>query len=217
MPGLSKKETAKLLTHVERQGVVTTPVKNGVMLRLPNGESTVVHFSVSDHRGPAKLRAQLKRAGVDWPTDKTPRKMTPATIEKANRVMDRMAHPTIIRTHDFLIAASIDDWKPSNITVANYLYSLGYQGVGNTTSKRFVLPDPIVETKPVEEAPIVAIHPERLDLPPVPVQQEVIREFLDSHDSWTVDLDILPDTMTLHDAKLFIKAMGLSFELRVWK
>ena len=92
MPGLSRKETERLLDYIEPQGVKISPVKNGVMLRLPDGGTQVVHFSVSDHRGPQKLRARLKRAGVSWPTDAIKEENRPRPTIKtreAGRTRDR--------------------------------------------------------------------------------------------------------------------------------
>jgi hypothetical protein len=225
MPGLSKKETARLLTHIEAQGVVTTPVKNGVMLRLPNGESTTVHFSVSDHRGPLNMRAFLKRNGIDWPTDKHDVKVSKATKERGDIVLEKMGNPSTIRAHDFHIAAGLIDWKVSNTTVANYLYSKGYEGVGNTVQRRFVIPDPFVVEAPKlksdevspQSHPIVSIV--KTPLPEILTKESTleVREFLDTHDSWVVNMDILPDTLTVRDMKLVLAALGVSFEVRVWK
>jgi hypothetical protein len=223
MPGLSKKETAKLLTHVEAQGVQVTNVKNGFMLRLPNGESTTVHLSVSDHRGPLNLRAFLKRNGIDWPTDRSKDiKLLKSTIAKGEKVLERMGYPNTVRMHDFGIAASIDDWIPSNGTIANFLVFKGYEPVGNTVQRRYIMPAEIVtELKSdeisVQAKPIVSIVKD--PLPHILEKESTVevREFLDTHESWTVNMEILPDTLTVKDMKLMFAAMGISFEVRVWK
>lgn len=214
MPGLSKKETAKLLAHIEPQGVVVTNVKNGYLLRLPNGETTTVHLTESDHRGPLNLRATLRRAGVDWPTDKhTNVKLQKTTLERGEKVLSRMGYPTSLRSHDFITAAAIDDWKMNNTTVARFLTYRGYEAVGNTTSRRWVLPDEIVE------------YVEPVPQPPIPIVADVVipettvehREFLDTHDSWVADPDILPETLTIKDMQLMFASLGLKYEIRVWK
>jgi hypothetical protein len=223
MPGLSKKETARLLTHVEAQGVTITNVKNGVMLRLPNGESTTVHFSGSDHRGPLNLRAFLKRNGIDWPTDKqSDIKMLPVTIAKGEQVLEKMGNPRTIRMHDFSTAASLIDWNVPNSTIGRFLIYKGYEPVGNTVQRRYVMPDEIVtELKMNEYSPepkaIVSIVKEPL---PEVLNKETtleMREFLDTHNSWTVNLEVLPDTLTIKDMKLMFAAVGIEFEVRVWK
>lgn len=66
---LSRKEIGVLLDHVRDEGVRLKDTKKGIMLLLPNGTSTVLHFTNSDHRGTLNLRATLKRAGVSWPWD----------------------------------------------------------------------------------------------------------------------------------------------------
>jgi hypothetical protein len=221
MPGLSKKETARLLTHVENQGVVVTPVKNGYMLRLPNGESTTVHLSVSDHRGPLNMRAFLKRNGIDWPNDRKDVKISKVTAERGSTVLEKMGNPRTLRAHDFIIAAQLIDWKVAGETVKNFLHSQGYEAVGNTVQRRFILPDEIVPEEKVVEVvppkPIVSIVKE--PIPTILEKESTIelREFLDTHDSWTVNMDIFPDTLTFKDMKLVLAAMGVSFELRVWK
>jgi hypothetical protein len=212
MPGLSKKESAKLLVHVEAQGVNVTPVKNGVLLRLPNGESTTVHFSGSDHRGPLNLRAFLKRNGIDWPTDHNDVKPTKLTLERGEKVLERMGYPNALRMHDFKTAAMLDDWHVTSTTISRFLYYRGYEGVGNTVNRRFVMPSEIIEV-PKEINPVVTIN-ETVPLVETTVQH---REFLDTHDSWTVDMDILPDSLSVKDMKLMLAAMGIEYEVRVWK
>ena len=223
MPGLSKKETARLLTHVEAQGVAVTTVKNGYMLRLPNGESTTVHLSVSDHRGPLNLRAFLKRNGIDWPTDKqSDIKMLKSTIAKGEEVLEKMGNPRTVRMHDFATAASLIEWNVPNMTISRFLVYKGYEPVGNTVQRRYIMPEPIVtELKPPVVSPepkaIVSIVKQPLDSVLTKETTLEVREFLDTHDSWTVNLDILPDTLSVRDMKLMFAAIGVEFEVRVWK
>lgn len=211
MPGLSKKETAKLLAHIEPQGVIITPVKNGFLLRLPNGESTTIHLTGSDHRGPLNLRATLRRAGVSWPTDKATKKMYKTTTEKGKDVLRKVGNPRSIRVHDFVVAATLIDWKPTRDTVVNFLLSEGYIGVGATVNRRYVIPDEIIVE---DKKPVMVVPMEPIDERPVTLE---IREFIDTHDSHVIDLDVMPDTMSVKDVKLMLAAMGFQFEIRYWK
>jgi hypothetical protein len=230
MAGLSKKESARLITYVESQGVKVSSVKSGYMLKFPNGESTTMHLTGSDNRGPLNLRAVLKRNGIDWPTDNQDIKLNHATLRKGSEVLEKMGNPNTIRMHDFRIAATLVEWNVPNATIRRFLTYMGYEATGNTVARRYILKDSI-EGKEYAEAveianmrmeaqtysPVVSITPEPL---PALLTKETtveVREFLDTHDSWTVNMDILPDTITLGDMKLMFAAMGISFEVRVWK
>ena len=213
MPGLSKKETEKLLTHVEAQGVKVTPVKNGFMLRLPNGESTTVHLSVSDHRGPANMRAFLKRNGIDWPTDKVKnQKLSKGSLDKGDALILALDFPAAITNKHLRHTASDMGWNPTADVLGRYMRIAGYEAIGRTAGIIWKKPMPIIEEVKKE---VVTVE-----------KQEVVtdtgnvylsREFLDTHDSWTVDLAMMPQNVTLSDMQMMFKATGLSFEIRVWR
>lgn len=74
MPGLSRKDTRRVLAAAERQGACLVARKDGVVVRFPDGTSTIVHWTDSDHRSAANMRARFRRSGLAWPFDKTPRK-----------------------------------------------------------------------------------------------------------------------------------------------
>lgn len=157
MPGLSMKETRRLIEHIEPQGVRATKTKNGLLLRLPNGDSTVVHYSVSDHRGPAKLRATLKRAGVTWPTDPgqhtqkaKPGKLTQERGEKALKALGDVPQLT---TREMALAMGLDP-KKNGAQVRRYLYWAGWQPVGNTLTARWLRPLPDDTTDPFPTAEV---------------------------------------------------------------
>lgn len=223
MPGLSKKETARLLDYIEPQGVDITPVKNGYLLRLPNGETTTVHLSVSDHRGPANLRSTLKRAGVKWPTDAVKGEivLTPNTVKYGEKLLKSFDHADSIKQTDLKQRAEEIGWSVAQVTIRRFMISRGYQGIGGPRNYKWQKIKPLItERKELEEEPITAeVIPLNHDQPnPLDrVIRETPREFLDSHDSWTVDLDILPDTLTIKDVAMMYKATGLNFEIRVWK
>lgn len=230
MAGLSKKESARLISYVESQGVKVSSVKSGYMLKFPNGESTTMHLTGSDNRGPLNLRAVLKRNGIEWPTDNQDIKLNPLTVQRGSEVLEKMGFPNTIRMRDFRTAATLIEWNVPNSTIGRFLRSMGYVATGNTQAQRYILAETIeskeyaeaveianMDLKPEPYQPIVSITPEPL---PALLTKETtleVREFLDTHDSWTVNMDILPDTITLGDMKLMFAAMGISFEVRVWK
>ncbi len=219
MPGLSKKETARLLTHVEAQGVQVTDVKNGVMLRLPNGESTVVHYSVSDHRGPAKLRSQLKRAGVTWPTDGDEQRGLPThrAREVGTTALANLGNPDETKIGPVRDQFAALGWEnPTNGTLRRVMLWLGYEPVGATISLRWVKPHPIIDL-PVAEpepepAPLVALEDVNGPDPATPAA----REFIDTHDSTAADLDRLAD-YPIATVRTILEAVGLAVEVRVWR
>jgi hypothetical protein len=43
------------------------------------------------------------------------------------------------------------------------------------------------------------------------------REFIDTEDSWTLDLTNKPAHMTLSDYLTVLESAGLEFEIRVWR
>ncbi len=220
MPGLSKKETARLLTHVEAQGVQVTDVKNGVMLRLPNGESTVVHYSVSDHRGPANLRARLKRAGVTWPTDGDEERALPTkrTREIGVAALANLGNPEETKIGPVRDQFAALGWDTvTNGTLRRVMLWLGYEPIGKTAAIRWVKPRPIIDlptpAPEADTAPLVALEdaPEETTAPAVR-----LREFIDTHDSAAADLDRLAD-YPIATVRAILEACGLTLEVRVWR
>ena len=165
-------ETRKLLAHIEPQGVVTTPVKNGTMLRLPNGRRTVVHYSVSDHRGPQKLKAELKRAGVTWPTDKhdqnksTRGKPYPATTQVLDPILKKLKSRPRIKNAD-IRALLPEGTEVPNSTIRKYMLWNGYESVGATVSAAWIKPEPTLRALP-DLAPEPAPVPEPAVIPLTP-------------------------------------------------
>lgn len=132
MPGLSRKEIAQLVPHLEAQGVSTTRTKSGILLRMPDKEHTaMIHFTSSDVNAPKKLRADLKRWGVTWPTDDpgklpgyiTRGKPTNRSIMVLQAALDALPDDGAAKVH-------VRDLKPGtgwqDDRIANGLYHLGY-------------------------------------------------------------------------------------------
>ena len=132
MAGLSMKEIARIIEFVEPQGVEVTRTKKGLLLRLPNGKSEMIHFTNSDHRAFENSRARLHRAGIELPTDRhalknlpdyiTAGSMRPATLERAARVISDMGSPRKITATEFLEAGGAPNHTLANRT----LYHLGW-------------------------------------------------------------------------------------------
>lgn len=230
MPGLSKKEVDRVLRHIEPQGVGITAVKNGVMLRLPDGSSTVVHYSGSDHRGPQNLRATLRKAGVSWPTDphdiKLPNYVTQHGITEKTRqrtlaAFDALGKPDGVTTSEMIEALGMSPAGYGN--VMRYMYHSGLRPDGKRKGARLwsipydERPDAIVtditpapEPEPEPAPPVLAIAPE-------PEPEPEPRPAADPGDWWTVDLDMLADDMTVWQLRTLYQASGLDIELRLRK
>ncbi len=58
-----------ILVNLERQGCVVERRKQGWFVKFPNGESTTIHLTESDHRAEKNTRARVLRAGLSWPFD----------------------------------------------------------------------------------------------------------------------------------------------------
>jgi hypothetical protein len=70
---------------------------------------------------------------------------------------------------------------------------------------------------------IIADAEQERDVPPIPeveVEKSSFhegREFIDTEDSWTLDLTNKPAHMTLSDYLTVLESAGLEFEIRVWR
>jgi hypothetical protein len=228
MPGLSKSETARLLTHIEPQGVKVTPVKNGYMLRLPDGGSTTVHLSVSDHRGPANLRARLKRAGVTWPTDPDVRPTLRARTVITD-ALNALGHPESVKPAAIREQFHAAGWENvTNGTIRRAMTWAGYVAAGHTHGLVWVrvrelvdeIPD-VVEPAPVVEPPAV---PDPLAgtaaalrlLPQLPTQWST-PGIPAPESEWVVSWDDLPPEFTIENVRLMLMALGLDSQLKVWR
>lgn len=221
---MSRKEINRLLDYVEPQGVTTTRTKKGVLLRLPDQSTTMLHFSGSDHRERDNVRARLRRAGVSWPTDGDPlgdaitkSKPQKTTLDKAKKALLRWEGSTITGAQ---LRRLLPEGETMTVVASQRaLYHLGWTPSGPATSRKWWKP---IELEPEPNEP-VAIQPETepepvaLHIVPDPIPEPEPREFIDSVDSWTAQLDQLPDTLTLGDVRKMVQAFGLHLELRTWR
>ena len=178
------------------------------------------------------MKAKLKRAGVTWPTDKhdntRPGKPYPATIRAVEAALARLGNPTDrVRSQDLMHALAEVDPPIARSSVRRYMLWAGWEPRGNTVAMTFVRPEasaPVniaewMDPAPAEAAPVeaeaeptpeAAWEPVTVEAPPA------VREFIDSADSWTLDLDALAD-MPLADVRRVLQATGLEVEFRVWR
>lgn len=239
MAGMSMKEIARIVEHVEPQGVTVTRTKKGLLLRLPNHETTMVHFTTSDVRAVKNLRATLKRAGVTMPNDRhtaqaelapyitnvTP---TQRTKDRAQASLDKLGLRKV--TTKQLVAAG---GAPNVIQASQVLFALGWTPSKTTrNARRYWLapvetdPEPIV----LEGAEALTAMQHALGQPTLTAVEASAesetsaagvvgghaREFIDTAESWAA-WDDLPGDMTLDQARRFLAALGMQGELRVWR
>lgn len=67
---LNGKELTRLISGLEAQGFTVKSTKDGYRLYPDNGTKILtLHLTLSDGRGMKNLRADVRRAGYDWPLD----------------------------------------------------------------------------------------------------------------------------------------------------
>lgn len=196
MPGLSQKEIQSLLDHIEPQGVVITPTKKGYMLRLPDGESTMIHKSESDHRGPANLRARLKRSGIIWPTEQvnnalpsyvTKGTMHPETLDAYRALVGeqtRLKPRTVADARLEQLGHTLGETKPDITSAMRALYRLGFRpeaGTGRKTGNDWVFASKpaqltLVPSAPVEEPAVAEPDTIEPEYPAIAYAQKIVAE-----------------------------------------
>lgn len=237
MAGMSRKEIARLLDHIEPQGVTTTRTTKGVLLRLPDQSTTMLHFSGSDVREAKNVRARLKRAGVSWPTDGDALPDAILTSRPQKRTLDKAS-------------AALERWEGRSITGAQLrrllpegesmtvhtsqvvLWHLGWTPTGPATARKWLRPlaaepepehlltsaelaarELAAQPQAEPEAPQLALVPD--DVPAAPAG--ALREFIDTADSWTASPAALPPELTVTQLAQVLAAFGLQSEIRVWR
>lgn len=180
MPGLSQKDLSALLDHIEPQGVEITRTKKGYMLRLPDGKSTMVHMTESDHRGPANLRATLKRSGIIWPTEQVNNSL-PTYVTKGNMHAEtlqtyRELVGDLQRTTPLAIARlrneQLGSAHPDITTSMRALYRLGFRpeaGTGKKVGNDWILAAAVIQ-------PTTGTVPEQSQDSPVTQAEAIVAE-----------------------------------------
>jgi hypothetical protein len=288
---MSASQIARFTKAMEDQGVGVTRTKKGLFLRLPNGESDMVHFSNSDVRSFDNLVARLRRAGVQHPDDPKvlkdlPKYITEGTVKEASK--DRIysyvrdhGYPTEVfqgevsteiklepsqtnrslyhagfvpslakdrrrRTRAWLTPAWLLEEKPEEEPVAEPAptphtdaalmdFADRARKAQEAVNALGAGPKPMDLTEEESEAFVEGMQSQGRMLPPdvdrfgqteeeqerdrpLDVSRETSgREFIDTHDSWTLDLSNKPAHLTLSDYLTILESAGLGYEIRVWR
>ena len=138
MAGLPMKEVVRIAKHVEAQGVNITRTKKGLLLRMPDGETAMMHFTSSDVNAIKKLRAELHRSGVTLPNDRHDLATLPAyarhnpvpkNIERVRVILEELGNPQQVQPKDVTaLYAERHQVNPNGIaaTVVSAMHRLGY-------------------------------------------------------------------------------------------
>jgi hypothetical protein len=239
MAGMHAKEIRALVRECEAQGCQSETTRKGIRLLLPDGTSTQLHWTGSDYRDRLNIHARLRRAGVDVGRSYTSPKeritMAAATnttedtslystkkpyatsIAKVQAVLEDLGSPIDIRPADIREVTG-QGWQ----VIYGCLYALGYRRsettAGPTRGYLWSIPEPITHPEIAAAralpAPVPAITPETVTRsdPKPPAG----REFLDSADSWTVDVASVA-SVPISALVTTYRAAGLECELRVWR
>lgn len=250
---MSATQIARFAKSMEVQGVGVTRTKKGLLLRLPNGESTMLHFTASDVRAITNLKARLRRAGVNHPDDtravELPDYITAGSVrEKSKKLAWQW-----VRDHDFPDEVHGKDfaelgWDPGQCN--RVLYHAGFVPSDRVGKKgrSWAVPEWLAEEgvalhRTQAEAALAAavegareagrtigreLLAEDEESPTFPESEVVTtqavhtiqtngREFIDSVDSWVVDLVRLPMNMTIGEYFQSLDASGIDFEIRMWR
>jgi hypothetical protein len=69
MKPISPKEQKVILKSLREQGVEIITNTMGWTFRFPDGSTSGMHKSHGDYRSRLNLRAEIRRAGLEWPFD----------------------------------------------------------------------------------------------------------------------------------------------------
>lgn len=230
MTELKQKDYRPLLKHLERQGVVISDTTKGYFLRLPNGQTMMLHKTLSDWRAANNVRSRLRAAGLTWPGDVTKKPVADwiAKAKPQQRTLDRYrAHlgdplpDSVIVTHVAKDIKPPDAKLPDYSTAYKVLYALGYRpgaSTGANHTKPWVLlvddehPEITrakMETQAAPLAPVIETEPAGH----VPMHE---REILDTADSWALNIANI-HAVPVGVLLATMKASGLRMEVRVWR
>lgn len=66
---MTEPQILRFSKSMESQGVVVTRTKKGLLLRLPDKTTAMIHFTTSDRNADKIVKARLRRSGVNHPDD----------------------------------------------------------------------------------------------------------------------------------------------------
>jgi len=223
MAGMSHKEIRTIVDYLVEQGTETTRTTKGILLRFPNRDTAMVHFTTSDVRARSALAAKVHRAGLRMPMDrreamKLPDSITDAvpqrrTMERAQAALASMGNPHRVTTKQLINAGG----ALNPMGASRVLFALGWlpSNTERGTKRYWLAPEPEDVTAD-NVAPVVdlGLQPQP-DTPAEPAAPEP-REFLDTVDSWAA-WEELPADMTVGDVRQLLAALHMHGELRVWR
>lgn len=211
MPGMTASQVEALGRHVERQGVKVTRTKNGLLLRLPNQDTTMVHYTSSDVNQIHQIRRILSRAGVTMPQEarahgetRKPSKRSKALV-KAEIIA--LGDPESVTIREIMTAITSKGEVITSGAVSNVLSAWGYAPSGSRQSRRYHRPYRTSLIAPDLQAPesVESVEPR----PATP-------DFVDGVGSRMLDPEMFPDHLSLGDVRAMLSALGLGLQLRVW-
>lgn len=210
MPGVTRAHQ-QLIDYVEPQGVSVVRTTKGLLFRFPNGATEMIHFTQSDYRATRNARANFRRNGIEWPGDAIARKTTKSPSAKT---LEAVA-PVLAGRDALMVAEVAREAGVGFYAAQGAMVKMGWwRDYGNAKSAAVRWHPPIENPSEVLEE----ITEDAADEPePTPPEQ---REFLDTVDSWAVDLDAIANENRLiyvSDLVASYRAAGLAVELRVWR
>ncbi len=153
----------RFIRSMEEQGVGVTRTTKGLLLRLPDGETTSLHFTNSDVRAPINLMSRLRRAGVRHPDDPKDVRELPSNITEGPPVSARTKQKVIdfIVDNDYpevvTVKELVDHTEMVHITATRAIYQMGFTPVrGKRGARDWIVPQEILDKKPkgIEEEPV---------------------------------------------------------------
>jgi hypothetical protein len=143
----------RFIRHMEMQGVGVTRTKKGLLLRLPDGKSTMVHFTTSDVNAIKSLKARLRRSGVSHPDDNKiidlPEYITGGTVKQESKEkfyawVRKNGYPPEVYGQDLVKALNVDPGQVNRV-----LYHSGFtaQRALSRKGRAWRTPDWLLEEK----------------------------------------------------------------------
>lgn len=130
----TQKERRKIIDGLTAQGGEPREANHVTLFKMPNGVSIGIPYTPSDYRTRANTRAEVRRAGYDWPLDSPRGKRQ--TEEATDRLKTDLA--TIPRP---LTLSGIQAWRRANnraegnaTSIRRALLDLGYVEDGKTAN-----------------------------------------------------------------------------------
>jgi len=204
---MSDTELREFEDSIDQQGGYSKRTAKGIMFYFPDGSQSLMHFTSSDPRAMLNQRAMWLRHGLVWPLDGVDKKATKSLSnkEQVQLFIESYKDDEMMGTAEIAEALSV----PSS-AVRRWMTAAGFKQFGRpedgrklfwaksyTVAVGFEQPEPVAE--------------------PVKVQKTGDREFIDSHDSWVMDLTHVDGTSSMAQFHSIMVGLNLAYEIRVWK